>query len=179
MKACSPLLLALLLSLVTSPLQAVPERLFDGTPQVDPAADNAAFVWRDSKGFHVRFTSSKGSSRYHGKVCSPGRVVKLDFVTLRRQESATISPTQHCVSFNANVAGSLDGFDFHLDQPVASIEIWRDGRVLQRSKIKLGGRGVPSPGNPIIFDARRKKKRIAPAGDQATQASAEVPTIER
>ena len=61
-------------------LERIGVRTEDGTWQ--DLADTGAFVWRDLKGFHVRFTSHSGSSRYHGKVPVSGSLYTLLLVCL-------------------------------------------------------------------------------------------------
>lgn len=173
MRALSPATIGLCGLLVAPVLAAIPLQLLDGSPTINPKSRTAAYVWRDAQAFHVRFTSDRGTTRFHGKVCSTGRVVRLDFVTLQRQESAAIGPTQHCVGFSADVSDSVDGFDFQTDAPVATIEISRDGQLLSRSSIRLGARAVPAPANPLIYDARRRQP---PARDRAPKQRAPAPS---
>jgi len=88
---------------------------FEGKPTFDAGSVNGAFVWHQPDGYLVRFTTKTGDPPRHlyGQVCAGAE--KIDSVTpvlLEAGEYARLGPHEHCVWFEFNTFGHIDGFDF-------------------------------------------------------------------
>lgn len=140
-------------------LSALPSHIFHGKPHQISQKSVGAYIWHDTTGLHIRFASNKGAARYHGKVCSSDRVVRVDPITLSVEESTTLGPRQHCVDFSTKVTGGLDGYDFNTSALAMSVHIWSNGRLLRKDNIWIGAKGIHPAGNPVIYRAPRNRAK--------------------
>lgn len=104
-------LLAIALGL-PSTVHAVPVGKFKGRPDWAPGKALGAWVWMTKSVVHVRFTSVKLPRHFHGKICTPRKVMNLHKFRLEPGDSVNVGPKGHCIRFSLNVKGKVDGFDF-------------------------------------------------------------------
>jgi hypothetical protein len=128
---------------------ALPKGAFVGQPALAPGSATGGYVWTDADGLHARFTSKRGPVRFHGKVCTTGRIAELTTVTLEAGDSAAVGPRGHCVLFNFLNNGQIDGLDFKATGKKVSFDFKKGQQQLPPSKVWIGENSLHPPASPF------------------------------
>lgn len=139
---------------VAAPLLAgaLPESAFEGAPALTPGSVTGAFVWQDADGLHLRVTSKGSPARFHGRVCTQGKIKSLGPVTLESGDTATVGPRGHCALFNLTNNGHVDGFDMQASGNKLVFEIKKGPHDLPPSSVWIGAKGLHPTSQPFVLE---------------------------
>lgn len=110
---------------------------FEGKPGFKPGSVDAAFVWHDAAGYHVRFTTKIGHQARHlyGTVCvGKDKMKTVKPALLEGKEYAKIGPKGHCVWYDFVTFMHIDGFDFQTDAKVVTFDL-RHGKRKDKKRV--------------------------------------------
>lgn len=147
-------MVAILLTLAPAIAWAMPNEAFQGKPNFKPGDKLGAWVWHDSEGQHVRFTTveNKVARRFSGKVCgkdaSAVKPVRTDLA-----DAIRVGPEGHCVVFDFRTNLGVDGFDFRMTDGgdvVYTLEI--DGQPMAPKLIHIGKAGLSPENSPFTLN---------------------------
>jgi hypothetical protein len=135
----SLLLPAVAALLVSSAALAMSSADFDGKPsQFVPGRQNAAAVWLDATGLHVRFTTDGARHRFIGKVCAKEKAEGLKAVDLEADDALWLGPEGKCVWFKFWTEGQVDGFDVNAAGNAVLFDLEFNQRPLLPEQIWIG-----------------------------------------
>lgn len=143
------------LSLATA--LAMPNEAFQGKPDFTAGAALGAYVWHDSDGQHVRFTTveNKVVRQFSGKVCGKD-ITALTPVRTDVGDGIRVGPEGHCVMFDFKTNAGVDGFDFRMPDGDIAYDVNIDGAPLPVNKIHIGSAGVSPKNNPFTLNRDAK-----------------------
>lgn len=145
------LLGSLLLLSIPALVFSLPAKTFKGKPTFTKGKVRGAAVWEDNNGIHLRVTTKGKTQHFHGKVCTPKKITRLDPVKLENEDSVSIGPRGHCIIFSLHNHGGIDGFDFKAKGKTIEFDIKQESHQLNKKHIWVGKTGVHPNNNPFVL----------------------------
>lgn len=133
---------------------AMPNEEFQGKPQFASGDALGAWVWHDSEGHHVRFTTveNKVVRHFSGKVCGKDASA-VQPVRTDRGDKIRVGPDGHCVVFDFTTNAGIDGFDFRMSDGgdiVYNLEL--EGQPMATKLIHIGKSGASPQKSPFYLN---------------------------
>jgi hypothetical protein len=118
----------------------------DGRPaSFEAGGTSGVYFWHESDdGLHLRTTDPDNVDHYFtGTITTDGVFHDLDLVRLEQDDTATIDPTGHILTFSFHTYSGIDGGT----RQTLSLQL--DGRRLSPERIFLGEDGVHPEHDPL------------------------------
>jgi len=138
----SPLLAVLLLASACATTQkatSLAPFIDPGAPAFDNEKSGGVWIWADSKGWHLRTTSS-GPQRLMTGLVTPISGKIEDLHTVRGDLSQRVRLTDRGVEFEFATQADVDGFDWRVTSGCNSFDVVVDGSRTP-GVVRLGGMG--------------------------------------
>lgn len=120
-------------------------RYWEGRPDFAPGEARGYFIWNDSNGWHLRWTTKGERHLFAGTITCDG--LMLDVKAVSREKSDFVKQTSdNTIRFDAKAAGDMDGVDFRLSPSTQSVsfDLRMDGQRVPPNGIRIGhGRHHP------------------------------------
>jgi hypothetical protein len=131
-----------------------------GDPKVDFAPAQGYFIWQDDNGWHVRWTTKGKKVRFEGSVEADGKIEQFEAVSADKKDLIRRVGNDE-ISFSTRTQAGVDGFNFRLSKGVDYLQfnLTLDGRVPDRTAVKLGSKKLNPPGGPFVIDRRPDSKK--------------------
>jgi hypothetical protein len=126
----------------------------EGRPVGFDANDpGGVYLWHDATGWHLRVTH-RGDERqvYSGSLVTSGTFSDVDAVRLEHDDSFTVGPDGHVLTFRFVNYGGVDGLDFrtHCAEGIG-FDLRGDGRSLPASDVYVGHDGDHPASDPFTI----------------------------
>jgi hypothetical protein len=142
----------LLVCLTTAAAFAWGSRI-EGRPQAfDAGGTSGVYFWHESDdGLHLRTTDPNPVDHlFTGTITTDGNFHDLDLIRLEQDDTATIDPTGHMLTFSFNTYAGVDGLDYYIDGGTwQTLSLKIDGRQLSPARIFLGEDSVHPDHDPF------------------------------
>ena len=130
----------------------------DGRPAGLDAGDAAAdYVWHeDATGWHLRITHQNDRHQaWTGVLTTTGTFSDVTAVKLEKNDSFSVGPDRHTITFRFNNYGGVDGLDFHTHCAEAiRFGLRADGAPVNPTEVMIGHGDTNPPAVP--FTVHRK-----------------------
>lgn len=132
-----------------------------GRPDGFDAHDNGAYLWHNPTGgwavrvSHPRLPGGANQVAFSGRIISKGVIGHVQRVRDERNDSVSVSPNGHVLTFHLVNYGWVDGFDFTTScTPALGVGLRADGVSIQPRFVHIGDRKVNPRSDP--FSIRRR-----------------------
>jgi hypothetical protein len=138
--------------LVSATVIAQTAKTFEGKPAIKAGSITGAFIWKDNKGIHVRFTAKGKEQSFNGRVyLTKGKIDSVRPVMLEKGDTVKKNSSGNSIIFNLNNKKNIDGFDFSTKSKSITFSIKVNGGKLNSRNIMLGKNSSRPKSNPFIM----------------------------
>ena len=141
--------------LATSTAFALPNEDFQGEPAFTGGEVLGVYVWHDTNGQHVRFTTKgKVVRSFKGKVCGTSVSNVQEHKLELDKDTLSVGPEGHCVVFDFSTDGGIDGFDFRAEGDVVTYDFHMDGKQMPTDLIRIGASSKNPNKSPFVLNRK-------------------------
>lgn len=131
-----------------------------GEPSNFQAGSDGVYLWHYTNGgwglrvSHPRLPGKADHVEFTGTITSAGTIGNIKRVDLEKNDTVSVGPDGHTLTFDFNNYGGVDGVDFTTScTPGLKVDLRADGSRIQDQYIHLGAHDVHPGSNP--FEIRR------------------------
>lgn len=110
---------------------------WEGKPEISPKV-RGYFLWHNSDGWHIRWTTRGKRHRFSGKITCDGRFV--NFQAISKEKPDFVKQTNAAViEFDTDTEGGIDGIDFRVTPATNSVffNLLMDGKAV-KDEVNIG-----------------------------------------
>jgi hypothetical protein len=127
----------------------------EGRPaSFEAGSEGGVYFWHEADdGLHLRTTDARNIDHYYtGTITTDGTFYGLNPVSLEQDDTASVDPSGHTLTFAFHTYAGVDGIDYFIDGgSQQTLDLQVDGHRLSPSRVFLGEDSVNPDRDPFTL----------------------------